>query len=64
MVDTVVQLINTVGFPIACVCVMFVQMEKERSRHEEESKAFVEAIQNNTIALTKLTEKIEKEGEK
>lgn len=61
ILNVVTQLINSVGFPIACVCVMFYTSEKDKVRHAEESKGFVEAINNNTLAVTKLVEKMDTE---
>ena len=47
-VNTVIQLVSNVGFPIACTVAMFILLYKEREAHSEESKKFVEAIDNNT----------------
>lgn len=46
--NTITQLISNVGFPIACTIAMFLLFYKEREAHSEESKKFVEAINNNT----------------
>ena len=51
--------IQTLGFPIACVVYLFYSTQKERELHAEESKQWQEALQNNTLALTKLTDYIE-----
>lgn len=47
--STIQQLIGTLGFPIAMTAAMFWYMVTE-------GKATREAIQNNTLALTKLIE--------
>lgn len=52
------SIISNVGFPIACVCVMFYQMEKERESHKQESEKWVEAINNNTKVMEKVLEKV------
>lgn len=44
----IIQLVSNVGFPIACTVAMFMLFYKEREAHSEESKKFVEAINNNT----------------
>lgn len=57
--DAVIDIINQVGFPIACVVAMFWQMEKERDSHAKESAAWVEALNRNTNVMEKLLEKID-----
>lgn len=57
-VQQVVDIINQVGFPIACVVAMFWQMEKERESHAAESDKWVEAINRNTNVIEKLTDKL------
>lgn len=59
--SAIASLISQVGFPIACCCVMFYSLTREQDNHKQEMTAMVEAVNNNTIALTKLAEKIEKE---
>lgn len=53
------QIISNVGFPIACVCAMFYMWNKEREDHKAETSKLTEAINNNTIVMTKLIEKFE-----
>lgn len=74
--DAWVQLISTLGFPIvACIAMaLYVKEQTKNNRedvkelnaqHSEEMNAFKdeikEALNNNTIALTKLCEKLERE---
>lgn len=49
-------LISTLGFPIACVIAMFWMWNRERDDHKEEMEKVTAAVNNNTIALTKLEE--------
>lgn len=56
--DTFVQLISNVGFPIACCCALFYYMTKQRDQHKEELEKMVNALNNNTLALSKLEAKI------
>lgn len=56
--QAVVTAISTVGFPIAACVAMFWQNHRQEERHLEESAKTNEAINNNTVALVKLTEKI------
>lgn len=60
MVDMseVINLISNLGFPIACVVALFWLLNKQRDEHKEECAKFTEAINNNTIALTKLSDKL------
>ena len=55
------QLISNLGFPIACVCVMFWQQNEERKNHVKESEKWVEALNRNTVVIERLCAKI---GEK
>lgn len=70
--NDVVQIISTLGFPIAmCVGACFFikyqfdtsnkQMEDIRKDHKEEIKQLQTALDNNTIALTKLLDRLDKE---
>ena len=58
VVTLVTTIVSNVGFPIACVAVMFYQMEQERKSHKEESDKWVEAINNNTKVMEKVLEKV------
>lgn len=58
VVTTISQLVSNLGFPIACVCVMFWQQNEERKKHAEESEKWVEALNRNTVAIEQLCEKI------
>lgn len=68
--NEIVQLISSVGFPIvACLLLgWFVKYQTDSYRsevkdlqkdHREEVQRMTEAINNNTLALTKLCEKME-----
>lgn len=69
--NEIVSVISAVGFPIvaAVACGMFVKwqyeqnakaMEEVRKEHKEESLKMTEALNNNTLALQKLIDKLEK----
>lgn len=77
--ETWVQIISSLGFPIvACICMAkYVKEQTKANRedvkelnkqHSEEMNAFKdeikEALNNNTMALNKLCEKLEREKEK
>ena len=69
--NAIISLITTVGFPIVMCGAMgyYVKyitdrnrddMIAERNNHQEEVKAMTEAINNNTLAIQKLTDYIER----
>lgn len=53
-VGVLTQLISTCGFPIACVIAMFYFWNKEREDHKQEMQNMTEALNNNTLVLTKI----------
>lgn len=57
--STVTQIITNLGFPIAVCCILFWYVYKIQQTHKEEIDALTRAIENNTIALTKLESKLE-----
>ena len=54
----IAQLVSNLGFPIACVCVMFWQQNEERKNHAAESEKWVEALNRNTVAIERLCAEI------
>lgn len=52
--EEIMQLISNLGFPIACVVVMFWMQNKEREAHQAESKEWVDAINRNTVVMEKI----------
>lgn len=58
-VSVISGLIGSLGFPIVACCYMAWSNEKESRRHEAETRSTIEAINNNTLALTKLAERLE-----
>lgn len=62
IIEYITKIISDVGFPIACVAVMFYQMEQERKTHKEESDKWVEALNRNTSVMEKVLERIEHNG--
>ena len=61
-VNVLIQLIGSLGFPFVACGALFWHMVKSDDQHKEEMDKMSEAINNNTAALLKLTEKIDKEG--
>lgn len=58
-IQSIIQVISTLGFPIFCCIYMAWYINKTNENHREEVSKLTEIIQNNTLALTKLTDKIE-----
>ena len=63
VVQIISQLVSNLGFPIACVCVMFWQQNEERKTHAAESEKWVEALNRNTVAIERLCAKIGAEND-
>ena len=70
--NEIVQIISTLGFPIAmCVGACFFikyqfdsnskALEDLRKEHKEEIKQMTDAINNNTLVIQKLVDKLDKE---
>lgn len=60
--SAITTLIGSLGFPIAACIACFWMLNKERENHQQEMQKVTEAINNNTIALTTLTERISHDG--
>jgi hypothetical protein len=58
--NTITQIISSVGFPIAmCIYVMYA-MQKQTESHKTEIDELRKTIENNTVAIVKLVEKLDK----
>ena len=68
-ISMLIEAITTVGFPIAmCVVLMYyvkyttdsnkAEVEQLSIRHREEMNEVTKAIENNTLAITKLVERL------
>lgn len=60
--NSIIQLVGSLGFPIVACGALFWRMIKSDEQHKEEMAKISEALNNNTSALVKLTEKLEKEA--
>lgn len=56
--DDIVALIRDLGCPIAVAIAMFWKNTKEQELHRDEMSKVTEALNNNTLALTELKDKI------
>jgi len=57
-VQTLAQLVSSLGFPIVVAGAMFWKMNKQDDDHKEEMNKITEAVNNNTLALQKLLDKL------
>lgn len=60
--NTIIQLVGSLGFPIVMCGALYWRMLKSDEQHKAEMDKLSEVLNNNTIALTKLSDKIDKEG--
>lgn len=61
-VNSLIQLVGSLGFPVVACGALFWRMVKSDEQHKEEMNKMSEALNNNTSALVKLTERLDKEG--
>lgn len=59
--NTIIQLVGSLGFPIVMCGALFWRMVKSDEQHKVEMDKLSEALNNNTIALTKLSDNLDKE---
>lgn len=57
----IIQLISNLGFPIVMCAALFYRMVKSDEIHREEMDKFNTSLNNNTMAITRLLERLEKE---
>lgn len=53
-VNDIVSIISNVGFPVAVCIALFLYMEKQNERHQQETDKLNETVQSNTKVLTEL----------
>lgn len=59
--NEVVTLITNVGFPIGLTLILLWYIYDGNNKHKEEMDKMSEALNNNTLALTKLIDRLERE---
>lgn len=52
---TVIELVSSLGFPIAMCCALFWYMIRQRDAHDKETKSLSDCIDKNTRVLTEIT---------
>lgn len=55
---TVSQLIGSLGFPVVACVALYMQLNKSNENHAKEMDKLNESLNNNTLAITKLVEKL------
>lgn len=59
--EEIISAIANIGFPIV-VCLIMIKNNKDMTTaHQEESKGFIQAIDNNTMVLKSLEEALRRE---
>ena len=61
MISELSTLISTLGFPIGMCLIMCYYINKINDAHKEETDKFAEALNNNTVVLQKLCDKLDSE---
>lgn len=54
----VAQLVGSLGFPIVACVMLYVRMEKQDENHKAEVSELTKAIQNNTLVMQKLIDRL------
>ena len=61
MDNNIVQIIAQLGFPIAMCLLLFWYVTKKDEAHKEEMDKISEALNNNTLVMQKLVDKLDQE---
>ena len=56
--DAIVSLFSNLAVPVACLIATFYLWNKEREDHKTEQKELSEAVNNNTLVIQKLLDKM------
>lgn len=59
MDSNIINLIGSVGFPIIMCLLMYKQLNDSNLLHKEEMNKMTEALNNNTLVLQQLSDKME-----
>lgn len=58
-INVIAQVIGSLGFPIVMCGALFWQNNKQDERYEQQISKITETVENNTLAITKLVDKLE-----
>lgn len=56
--NSIIQIVGSLGFPIVMCGALFWRMVKSDEQHKAEMDKLSEALNNNTVAITKLSDKL------
>ncbi len=56
--NDIVSIISTVGFPITMTLILLWYIYDSNNKHKQEIDKMSEALNNNTVAITKLLDKL------
>lgn len=59
--NAIITAVSTLGFPIVMCAALFWYMIEQRKDHKEEVEKLTNALENNTVAITQLTDYIKGE---
>ena len=59
MINELTTLVSTLGFPVGMCLIMCYYINKINDAHKEETDKFAEALNNNTVVLQKLCDKLD-----
>ena len=62
--NVILQAITSVGFPIVMCLMLMYYVREMSSKHKDESDKFAEALNNNTLVLQKLCDRLDNEKDK
>ena len=57
-IETIINLLSNFAFPVVCVVVLFSLLYRETEKHETEMDKMTGALNNNTLAMQKLVDKL------
>lgn len=57
--EEIIQIIGTLGFPIAAYVGIFIYMIKKDEQHKAEIDLLSAAVQNNTLVMTEIRDRLE-----
>lgn len=57
--NEIVQIISTLGFPIAMALLLFWKMDKQDESHREEVDKMTQALNQNTLVIQQLVDKLD-----
>lgn len=57
--NSIIQAVSTVGFPIVCCLIMMKNNKEMQDANSKKEESLQRVIENNTLSITKLYEKID-----